>query len=343
MVNISFPGIGIDQFSVNKVAFEIPLFGGIEVRWYGLIITAGILLAMLYCYFRSKEEGIKLDDLLDMAIYTVIFGILGARLYYVLFTLDEYNNIYEAIAIWEGGLAIYGAIIAGALTILVICKIKKIVLAKALDMAAPAVMIGQILGRWGNFFNGEAHGGEVLESEFFYFIRMGLSHGEGAKIVSYYHPTFLYESLWNLVGFIIINALYKKKKFDGQIVLMYVTWYGFGRMLIEGLRTDSLYLGVFRISQIVGFACFVVGAILLVLGFSKARRATLTAEEYVAAYPKFSHAVATPAAEAEATEESAADDESSNVDDEETDETDEEEKEADISDKLKNLFEDDKN
>ena len=346
MVNISFPGIGIEQFSVNKVAFEIPLFGGIEVRWYGLIITTGILLAMLYCYFRSKEEGIKLDDLLDMAIYTVIFGILGARLYYVLFTLDEYNNIYEAIAIWEGGLAIYGAIIAGALTILVICKIKKIVLAKALDMAAPAVMIGQILGRWGNFFNGEAHGGEVLESEFFYFIRMGLSHGEGAKIVSYYHPTFLYESLWNLVGFIIINALYKKKKFDGQIVLMYVTWYGFGRMLIEGLRTDSLYLGVFRISQIVGFACFVVGAILLVLGFSKARRATLTAEEYVAAYPKFSHTVATPAAEAEATEESAADDESSNVDDEETDETDEtdeEEKEADISDKLKNLFEDDKN
>ena len=343
MVNISFPGIGIDQFSVSKVAFEIPLFGGIEVRWYGLIITTGILLAMLYCYFRSKQEGIKLDDLLDMAIYTVIFGILGARLYYVLFSLDEYNNIYEAIAIWEGGLAIYGAIIAGALTILVICKIKKIVLAKALDMAAPAVMIGQILGRWGNFFNGEAHGGEVLESEFFYFIRMGLSHGEGAKIVSYYHPTFLYESLWNLVGFIIINALYKKKKFDGQIVLMYVTWYGFGRMLIEGLRTDSLYLGVFRISQIVGFACFVVGAILLVLGFSKARRAKLTAEEYVAAYPKFSHAVATPAAEAEATEESAADDESSNVDVEETDETDEEEKEADISDKLKNLFEDDKN
>ena len=349
MVNISFPGIGIDQFSVSKVAFEIPIFGGIQVRWYGLIITVGIILAMLYCYYRSKEEGIKLDDLLDMAIYTVIFGILGARLYYVLFSLDEYNNLYEAIAIWEGGLAIYGAIIAGALTVFVICKIKKIVFTKAFDMAAPAVMIGQILGRWGNFFNGEAHGGEVLESEFFYFIRMGLSHGEGAKIVSYYHPTFLYESLWNLVGFIIINSLYKKKKFDGQIVLMYVTWYGFGRMLIEGLRTDSLYLGVFRISQIVGFACFVVGAILLVLGFAKVRRAKLTAEEYVAAYPKFSHAVATPAAEAEAVEKNEADssdeeeEDEESEEDEETEEIDEEEKEADISDKLKNLFSDDKN
>ena len=351
MVNISFPGIGIEQFSVNKVAFEIPLFGGIEVRWYGLIITAGILLAMLYCYFRSKQEGITLDDLLDMAIYTVIFGILGARLYYVLFSLDEYDSFLEAIAIWEGGLAIYGAIIAGALTLLVICKIKKIALAKTLDMAAPAVMIGQILGRWGNFFNGEAHGGEILENELLYFIRMGLSHGEGAKITTYYHPTFLYESLWNLVGFIIINALYKKKKFDGQIVLMYVTWYGFGRMLIEGLRTDSLYLGVFRISQIVGFVCFVVGAILLIINFTKARRAALTAEEYVAAYPKFSHAVATSTEETENAAEDAESENEENTEEEDADkdteeeaqeEIDEEARQADISDKLKNLFGDDK-
>jgi len=355
MVNISFPGIGIDQFSVNKVAFEIPLFGGIEVRWYGLIITAGILLAMLYCYFRSKQEGISLDNLLDMAIYTVIFGIIGARLYYVLFSLDEYDSFLDMIAIWNGGLAIYGAIIAGALTILVVCKLKKIALTKALDMAAPAVMIGQIVGRWGNFFNGEAHGSEVLEDEFFYFIRMGLSHGNGAEITSFYHPTFLYESLWNVVGFIIINALYKKKKFDGQIVLMYVTWYGFGRMLIEGLRTDSLYLGVFRISQIVGFACFVVGAILLILNLTKARRAKLTEEEYVAAYPKFSHAVSasipeTQHPESELTESTDDSDEAKNSDSEQEKEEkedtepeiDEEARQADISDKLKNLFGDNK-
>lgn len=341
MVNISFPGIGIDQFSVNPVAFELPIFGGLEVRWYGLIICTGIILAMLYCYFRSKQEGITTDDLLDMAIYTIIFGIIGARIYYVLFSLDQYDSLIDAIAIWEGGIAIYGAIIAGALTIYVICKIKKIYFAKAFDMVAPAVMIGQILGRWGNFFNGEAHGGEVLESEFLYFIRMGLSHGEGSRIVYYYHPTFLYESLWNLVGFIIINSLYKKKKFDGQIVLMYATWYGFGRMLIEGLRTDSLYIGVFRISQIVGFVCFVVGAILLTLGFSKAKRAALTKEAYAAAYPKLSHTVAAPAPEAQASEKTAT------IDDRETEEDaeeiDEEAKQADISDKLKNLFDDDEN
>ena len=341
MVNISFPGIGIDQFSVNKVAFELPIFGGLEVRWYGLIISAGILLAMLYCYYRSKQEGIKVDDLLDMAIYTIIFGIIGARIYYVLFSLDSYDSFLDAIAIWEGGIAIYGAIIAGALTIYVICRIKKIYFAKAFDMVAPAVMIGQILGRWGNFFNGEAHGGEVLESEFLYFIRMGLSHGEGARIVYYYHPTFLYESLWNLVGFIIINSLYKKKKFDGQIVLMYATWYGFGRMLIEGLRTDSLYLGVFRISQIVGFACFVVGAILLVLGFMKAKRAALTNEAYAAAYPKLSHTVAASAPDTQVSEENAPIDDAEAEEDD--DEIADEEKEADISDKLKNLFEDDKN
>ena len=342
MVNISFPGIGIERFSVNPVAFELPIFGGLEVRWYGLIISAGILLAMLYCYYRSKQEGISVDNLLDMAIYTIIFGIIGARIYYVLFSLDQYDSLLDAIAIWEGGIAIYGAIIAGALTIYVICRIKKIYFAKAFDMVAPAVMIGQILGRWGNFFNGEAHGGEVLESEFLYFIRMGLSHGEGSRIVYYYHPTFLYESLWNLVGFIIINSLYKKKKFDGQIVLMYATWYGFGRMLIEGLRTDSLYIGVFRISQIVGFVCFVVGAILLVLGFMKAKRAALTKEAYAAAYPKLSHTAVAP--EAKAAEETATIDEAEdNEDEEEQEEIADEEKEADISDKLKNLFDDDNN
>ena len=342
MVNISFPGIGIERFSVNPVAFELPIFGGLEVRWYGLIISAGILLAMLYCYYRSKQEGISVDNLLDMAIYTIIFGIIGARIYYVLFSLDQYDSLLDAIAIWEGGIAIYGAIIAGALTIYVICRIKKIYFAKAFDMVAPAVMIGQILGRWGNFFNGEAHGGEVLENEFLDFIRMGLSHGEGSRIVYYYHPTFLYESLWNLVGFIIINSLYKKKKFDGQIVLMYATWYGFGRMLIEGLRTDSLYIGVFRISQIVGFVCFVVGAILLVLGFMKAKRAALTKEAYAAAYPKLSHTAVAP--EAKAAEETATIDEAEdNEDEEEQEEIADEEKEADISDKLKNLFDDDNN
>ena len=163
---------------------------------------------------------------------------------------------------------------------------------RAFDMISPAVMIGQILGRWGNFFNGEAYGAEVLESSPFYFIRMGLAPNiKSYAVMHYFHPTFLYESVWNLIGFIIINALYKKKKFDGQVFLMYITWYGFGRMLIEGLRTDSLYVGVFRISQVVGFACFVIGAILLVYNLSKARRADITAGDYEAAYPKLTHKI----------------------------------------------------
>ena len=289
MVKVSFPGIGIPEIQLNPVAFSI---GSVSVRWYGLIITIGIALAFAYCVFRAKQEKISFDDLLDIAIFTIIFAVLGARAYYVATSWNDYNydSFYDVIAIWEGGLAIYGAIIAGAITIFCVCKYKKINCLKMMDVAAPAVMIGQILGRWGNFFNGEAHGGIVAEDSFLYFIRMGLyPHDiEGVRGMAYVHPTFLYESLWNLIGFIIINALYKKKKFDGQVVLMYATWYGFGRMLIEGLRTDSLYVGVFRISQVVGFVCFVVGSVLLIINLIKTRRATLNEEEYIPAYAKIS-------------------------------------------------------
>ena len=286
MITASFPGIGIDNFNLNPIAFSI---GPLSVRWYGIIITLGIVLAVIYCAYRARQEGISFDNMLDIAIFTIIFGVLGARAYYVLTSLEKYDSFLEAIAIWEGGLAIYGAVIAGAITIYVTCRIKKISPLKMLDATAPAVMIGQILGRWGNFFNGEAHGTVVAEGSPLYFIRMGLSpHDiEGVRGMAYVHPTFLYESLWNLVGLIIIHCLYKKKKFDGQILLMYLTWYGFGRMFIEGLRTDSLYIGVFRISQVVGFICFIVGAILLTVNLLKARRATLTEKSYEPSYPKF--------------------------------------------------------
>ena len=301
MINISFPGIGIDPFQISPVAFTV---FGIEIRWYGIIITTGIILAVLYAFYRSKQEGIKEDDLLDMAIFAIPCAIIGARLYYVLTSLDEFDTFGEMIAIWNGGIAIYGAIIAGAITILCVCKYKKIKVMKAFDMAAPAVMIGQILGRWGNFFNGEAYGAEVLESSPLYFIRMGLAPNiKSYSVMHYFHPTFLYESLWNLIGFILINALYKKKKFDGQVFLMYITWYGFGRMFIEGLRTDSLYVGVFRISQVVGFACFVVGSVLLIYNLTRARRAAITAGDYEAAYPKFTHTVDVAAEAEEAPEE----------------------------------------
>ena len=273
MVTVSFPGLGIGEFSFNKVAFT--LFGTVEVRWYGIIMVTGII---LYAYYRSKQEGVSFDDLLDYAIFTVLSGIVGARLYYVITSGQKYS-FGEIFAIWNGGIAIYGAIIGGAASLLAVSLYKKIKWQKVFDMVCPGVMIGQIVGRWGNFFNGEAFGESPAADSLLYFMRMELRHGNWST--SYIcQPTFLYESLWNLVGFIIINALYKKKKYDGQVFLMYITWYGFGRMLIEGLRTDSLMVGTFRISQVVAFLCFVTGTILLIaLGIRAKKQSDLLAAE----------------------------------------------------------------
>ncbi len=271
---ISFPGLGIDEFPLKEVAFS--LFGR-NVAWYGVIITIGIILACSYVLNRAKYyEGIKEDDVLDLALYIIPLSIIGARLYYVLTSLEQYDSFMEMIAIWEGGLAIYGAVIGGALTALVFCLIKKINVLKMYDMLVPAVMIGQIVGRWGNFVNAEAHGG-VTDI----FIRMGI-RAENMTEAIYVHPTFLYESLWNLIGFLLINTFYKKKKYHGQIFFMYMTWYGFGRFLIEGLRTDSLYVGPFRISQVIGLVSFVVGLAFLVLFyFKKERQPILEKEETI--------------------------------------------------------------
>lgn len=258
---ISFPGLGIDEFPLKKTAFSLL---GHDIMWYGVIISIGIILGVLYVLFRAKYEDISGDDVIDYAIYLTFFGVIGARLYYVIMEFDSYKGkdigqtLFNILAIWEGGLAIYGGIIAGAIALITVSFIKKIKLGRAFDMIAPAVMLGQIIGRWGNFTNAEAHGGETSLP-----FRMGI-RAEGSSITEYVHPTFLYESLWNLVGFILINIFYKKKKYDGQIFIMYLTWYGFGRMFIEGLRTDSLYVGDFRISQVVAFLCFFFGLATLV-------------------------------------------------------------------------------
>ena len=291
-VIISFPGIGIEAFTIDKIAFAI---GSIEVRWYGIILTLGIISGLCYALFRCKFEGIKQDDILDYALWTVLLAIVGARLYYVLTTLKDssgnwnYESFLDVIAIWNGGIAMYGSIIGGATALLLVSyfkKFKKEQVLKVFDMVAPGVMLGQIIGRWGNFVNGEAHGIETSEN---FFLRMGLMGAADTANryrMTYYHPTFLYESLWNLIGFILINIFYKKKKFNGQILLMYLAWYGLGRMFIEGLRTDSLYIGVFRISQVVGFLCFAICTTLLVYFFIKGRRSEQDEEEYVPVYEK---------------------------------------------------------
>ncbi len=288
---ISFPGIGIDPFTVDKVFIS---FGSVEIRWYGILITLGIVCAFLYAAWRGKRnEKIILDDVIDIALVTVVCGVLGARLYYVLTTLDtgRYQSLLDVIAIWNGGLAIYGGIIGGCFGMWLTCHIKKIKWRRLFDMAAPGVMIAQAIGRWGNFFNGEAHGFaigshtnfhflnttyniEAGEGSFAYAIRMGVSNSVRNPRV-FYHPTFLYECLWNVLGFVLINLFYKHKKYDGQVAVMYFTWYGFGRMIIEGFRDahgDSLLIpGTnLRISQCLGMLCFLAGAtLLLVLFFRK--------------------------------------------------------------------------
>lgn len=264
---VSFPGLGIGEFSVDRVAFE--LFGK-PIYWYGVIIMLGIVAAFTHALIRSKREGFTTDDVLDMGIFTVLFGVLGARLYYVVTTLDthEYKSFIDVIAVWEGGLAIYGGIIAGCTALVLTAVYKKINPLKVMDAVAPGVMLAQAIGRWGNFMNGEAFGYEVTEGSLLYPFRMGLisDYTNTGSTMHFYHPTFLYESLWNIAGFVFICLIYRKKKFNGQMALTYFAWYGFGRFFIEGLRTDSLYVGPFRISQVVGLVCFMAGITLMVVG-----------------------------------------------------------------------------
>ncbi|MBR2478981.1 MAG: prolipoprotein diacylglyceryl transferase [Clostridia bacterium] len=323
---VSFPGLGIGASMINSEAIRI---GGVTVYWYGILITLGIVLAFLYSYFVSKREGIKVDDLLDMGIWAVICAVVGARLYYVLTSLDKYKDrFWDVFKIWEGGIAIYGAIIGGAAAIAIVCLIKKIKILKAYDTIAPAVMIGQIIGRWGNFMNGEAFGYELRDGDPLYFIRMGVysdaTRQLGKSGIIYVHPTFLYESLWNLIGFVLINVFFvRKKKFDGQVFFAYIAWYGFGRTFIELLRQDSLYLtGTIRISSLVGALCFFAGTAMFIWFSIRGKKARLATESYESVYPLFRTASSTTeeidGAEAQKTEET----EEEKVEEEKNDEVD---------------------
>ena len=263
ITKLSFPGLGIGEFSVNSEAFSI--FGA-PIAWYALIICMGMIFAVSYIIFRAKQIGIDSEQVLDFALFVIPIGVLGARLYYVIMEIDSFNSIGEVFNIRNGGLAIYGGIIAGAITVLCVCKYKKIDFLAFADCVVPGLIMAQAIGRWGNFMNGEAFG-EITES----FLRMGIRNVNsyytfGTYDMVYVHPTFLYESLWNLVGFIGVNIFYKHKKYDGQIFLMIFGWYGLGRMWIEGLRTDSLYLfgSSIRVSQALAAVLFVACTSLLI-------------------------------------------------------------------------------
>lgn len=270
--NISFPGIGIGEFSVDNIAFS-PF--GVAIAWYAIFITMGMVAAVTYTVVQAKKIGITLEDVLDFALFTIPIGIIGARLYYVLTSLEDFDSLASVFAIRNGGLAIYGGIIAGGLTVLGVCYYKKINFLAFADCVAPGVLLAQGIGRWGNFMNGEAYGYQcegIFEN---WFLRMGLQNGHTVSDfhtldMVYVHPTFLYESLWNLLGVLLVYLFAKfiHKKYDGQLFIMIFGWYGFGRMFIEGLRTDSLYLGPeawgIRVSQLLAFLIFVAAAAALI-------------------------------------------------------------------------------
>ena len=236
---VSFPGLFPNfEINIDPVALHI----GHGIYWYGIIIALGFLLAVVFCTRRAHRYGIQQDDLYDLLIIATPLSIIGARLYYVIFYLDLFRNpdggidFGRAVAIWDGGLAIYGGVIAAVLTVFFVCRYKKISVGAMLDLGCMGLLIGQMIGRWGNFINREAFGGETT-------LPWRMRLWESADHLIEVHPTFFYESLWNLIGLLLIVFVIEKyRKFDGENFLFYLFWYGLGRAWIEGLRTDSLYL-----------------------------------------------------------------------------------------------------
>ena len=279
---VSFPGLGLD-FEVNRVAFSI---GDLPVYWYGILIALGFILAILYVSRRAREFGVDADRMLDVILGGAIGGIVGARAYYVILQWDYYGqNLSQIFNTRSGGMAIYGGLIGGVLIGLLMCKIRRVKFMPALDLVVGGFLIGQGIGRWGNFVNIEAFGANT-----------SLPWGMSSSVITDYltqheaeleaigmdidpnmpvHPTFLYESLWCLLGFAFIAWYTRRRKFDGELTLLYMMWYGAGRAVIEGLRTDSLMIPgtSLRASQVLAAAMAVVAAIIRIVKTSKVKKA----------------------------------------------------------------------
>ncbi|MBQ8057636.1 MAG: prolipoprotein diacylglyceryl transferase [Ruminococcus sp.] len=260
MFNVSFPGLGL-EFTINRVAFSI---GGFNIYWYAICIASGVILALLYAYFNAKRFSVDLDKLINCFIVGMITAILGARLYYVAFKWDYFSqNPSDILNIRDGGIAIYGAIIGALLGGLTVAKIQKMKLLPVLDLAMICFLIGQAVGRWGNFMNQEAYGVET--DSLFRMVSEG-THGVAV------HPCFLYESVWCALGVLVLHIFSKKwQKYFGQVSLLYMVWYGLERTFVEDLRTDSLYLPFMigdyqpRVSQVLSLVLVVVCIVLLII------------------------------------------------------------------------------
>lgn len=264
---IQFPRLGW-TFHINPTAFTV---FGIDIQWYGIIITFGLILALIYVMPKMKRFGLDSERALDAIIGGVLGGIVGARTYYVIFNWDSYKGDLKAIVnTRNGGLAIYGGIIGAVIVGLIICRIRKVRFLPMLDITALGFLIGQGIGRWGNFVNQEAFGtntgnifgmtgGEIQDT-----ILRNIAYSDGSMVgldIDYLqtvHPCFLYESVWCLLGFLIISTYSKRRKYDGQISLMYLAWYGAERFVVEGLRTDSLMTGNIRVSKVLSLVICIV-------------------------------------------------------------------------------------
>ncbi|TKC13856.1 prolipoprotein diacylglyceryl transferase [Robertmurraya kyonggiensis] len=248
---------------LNPIAFSL---GPIDVHWYGIIIGVGLALALFLAIREGERRGLEKDTFADLMLWAIPIAIISARIYYVLFEWGYYSqNPGDIIKIWNGGIAIHGALIGSVVTAYVFAKKKGISFWKLTDIAAPSIILGQAIGRWGNFMNQEAHGGEVsrafLENLFLPDFIVNQMYING----TYYHPTFLYESVWNLLGFILLISLRRVNLRRGEMFLSYVIWYSIGRFFIEGMRTDSLMLTEhLRIAQTISIA-LVIGAVALLV------------------------------------------------------------------------------
>lgn len=253
------------HLKINRIAFTI---GGFEIYWYGIIIAFGFLLAIIYAWANAKRFNLNTDKMADVILVSAPLAIFGARAYYLLFYNKNLKNFFD---FKSGGLAIYGGIIVAFLSGIVMCKIRKVNIADMFDIAAIGFTIGQAIGRWGNFFNQEAFG-TATGSSWFGMTSENVASELGAGALA--HPCFLYESLWCAIGFVLLHILSKHRKFSGQVFLSYGVWYGFGRTIIESLRTDSLFLGTMRVSKLVSIIACVICAVLIVFFLNKAKKET---------------------------------------------------------------------
>lgn len=269
---ISFPNLNL-TFNVSPDIVTFKLFGQpFSLKWYGVLIAIGFLLAVIYAIKRAKDFDINPDHMIDVVLVSTIFAFIGARLYFVLFSNDTsyFENPISILQVWNGGLAIYGGIIFAFLTAIWMCKVRKVNTLAMFDLSSIGFLIGQCIGRWGNFFNQEAYGGNTGNKYLLgmtgSLIKTGVNATSSYNVTELVHPTFLYESFWCLLGFILLHFVSKKAyKFKGEIFSLYIMWYGLGRFFIEGLRIDSLKFGEMRISQIVAALSVIGGGVLFAL------------------------------------------------------------------------------